>query len=226
MFCTANKNLCLYVPGFQRKIIKYVIRVSERSKKKKEQKKNRGSVLVAESAYNSQNTQFRLVMVCFWRALTLKISILEKFQGQSAKNWYLKIWVGRESNPWGDGEASDPLAASKISPGNRHPVTNVFWFRATFFNKAFLGVFISDCTKAVNIFSKSEQYFGCTNISAPKLHRRANKECCIVFWDLVENFFFLKKACKKTCEQALVSYDNFLFTSLFFYRMEETLDFF
>ena len=29
----------------------------------KEQKKNKGSVLVAESAYNSQNAQFALVMI-------------------------------------------------------------------------------------------------------------------------------------------------------------------
>ena len=36
--------------------------LSERSKESEEQKKNRGSVLVAESAYNAQNAQFGLVM--------------------------------------------------------------------------------------------------------------------------------------------------------------------
>ena len=36
--------------------------LSERSKESKEQKKNKGSVLVAESAYNAQNAQFGLVM--------------------------------------------------------------------------------------------------------------------------------------------------------------------
>ena len=33
------------------------------SKKSIEQKKNKGSVLVAESAYNAQNVQFGLVMI-------------------------------------------------------------------------------------------------------------------------------------------------------------------
>ena len=36
--------------------------MSERSKESKEQKKNKKKVLVAESAYNAQNTQFGLVM--------------------------------------------------------------------------------------------------------------------------------------------------------------------
>ena len=40
-----------------------MLNLSEPSKKKKEQKKNKGSVLVAESAYNAQNTQFGLVMI-------------------------------------------------------------------------------------------------------------------------------------------------------------------
>ena len=35
---------------------------SERLQESKEQKKNKGSVLVAESAYNAQNAQFGLVM--------------------------------------------------------------------------------------------------------------------------------------------------------------------
>ena len=37
--------------------------MSERSKESKEQKKNKGSVFVAESAYNEQNAQFGLVIV-------------------------------------------------------------------------------------------------------------------------------------------------------------------
>ena len=39
--------------------------MSERSKESKEQKKNKGSVLVAESAYSVLNTQFDLVMFLF-----------------------------------------------------------------------------------------------------------------------------------------------------------------
>ena len=53
--------LCLYVLGFQRQIFKQVKTSSERSKEMKEQKKNKGSVLVAESTYNSQTAQFGLV---------------------------------------------------------------------------------------------------------------------------------------------------------------------
>ena len=37
--------LCLYVPGFHRKVFKHVEILSERSKGMKEQKKNKGSVL-------------------------------------------------------------------------------------------------------------------------------------------------------------------------------------
>ena len=54
--------LCLYVPGFHGQVFKHVKILSERSKKMKEQKKNKWSVLVAESAYNIQNAQFGLVM--------------------------------------------------------------------------------------------------------------------------------------------------------------------
>ena len=54
--------LCLHVPGFHRKVIKHVKSLSERSKRMKEQKKNKGSVRVAESPYNSQNAQFGPVM--------------------------------------------------------------------------------------------------------------------------------------------------------------------
>ena len=54
--------LCLYVPGFHRQVFKPVEILSERSKESKEQKKNKGSVLVAESAFNARNAQFGLVM--------------------------------------------------------------------------------------------------------------------------------------------------------------------
>ena len=49
-------------------VSKYVKNLSERSKKMKEQKKNKGSILAAESTHNSQNAQLGLVM-----------KILEKF---------------------------------------------------------------------------------------------------------------------------------------------------
>ena len=52
--------LCLYVPGFSRQVYKHVKILSERSKESKEQKKNKGRVLVGESAYNAQNAQFGL----------------------------------------------------------------------------------------------------------------------------------------------------------------------
>ena len=55
--------MCLYVPGFQRQVFKHVKILSERLKESKEQKTNKGSVLVAESAYNAQNAQFGLVML-------------------------------------------------------------------------------------------------------------------------------------------------------------------
>ena len=62
--CALDRStiLCLNVPGFQRQVFKHVKILSERSKESKEQKKNKGSVLVAESAYNAQNAQFGLVM--------------------------------------------------------------------------------------------------------------------------------------------------------------------
>ena len=50
--------LCRYVPGFQRQVFKHVKILSERSKESKEQKNNKGSVLVAESAYNAQNAHW------------------------------------------------------------------------------------------------------------------------------------------------------------------------
>ena len=57
--------LCLNVPGFQSQVFKHVKILSERSKKVKEQKNNKGSFLVAESAYNSQHPQFGFVMQQF-----------------------------------------------------------------------------------------------------------------------------------------------------------------
>ena len=62
--CALDRStiLCLSVPGFQRQVFKHVKILSERSKESKEQKKNKGSILVAESAYNAQNAQFGLVM--------------------------------------------------------------------------------------------------------------------------------------------------------------------
>ena len=50
-----RSNLCLYVPGFQRQVFTHVENLSERSKEMKERKKNKGSVLVSESAHSLQN---------------------------------------------------------------------------------------------------------------------------------------------------------------------------
>ena len=66
--------LFLYVPGFQRQFFKLVYFLSERSKKMKEQKKNKGSVFVAESAYNAQNAQFGLVMSSREGTKTVKLT--------------------------------------------------------------------------------------------------------------------------------------------------------
>ena len=55
--------LCLYVPGFQIQAFKHDKSLLECSKRIKEQKKNEGSVLVEESAYNSQIAQLGLVMM-------------------------------------------------------------------------------------------------------------------------------------------------------------------
>ena len=57
-----STKLCLYVPGFQRQVFKREKILSERSKESKEQKKNKGSNLVAKSSHNAQNAQFGLVM--------------------------------------------------------------------------------------------------------------------------------------------------------------------
>ena len=63
MHWIAHNFASVYVLGFQRQVFKHVKILSERSKESKEQKKNKGSVLVAESAYNAQNAQFGLVML-------------------------------------------------------------------------------------------------------------------------------------------------------------------
>ena len=54
--------LCLYFPGFPGQVFKPGKILSEQLKKLKEQKKNKGSFPVAESAYNAQKAQFGLVM--------------------------------------------------------------------------------------------------------------------------------------------------------------------
>ena len=68
--------LCLHVPGFHRKVFKHVKILSERSKESKK-KKNKGSVLVAESPYTSQNAQLGLVMnkEFFYRIITWESAI-------------------------------------------------------------------------------------------------------------------------------------------------------
>ena len=73
--CALDRSiiLCLYVPGFQRQVFKHVKILSERSKESKEQKKNKGSVLVAESAYNAQNAQLGFVMYQFEPKFGFKI---------------------------------------------------------------------------------------------------------------------------------------------------------
>ena len=55
--CALDRRIILwhYVTGFQRQIFKYVKVLSKRSRKWKYQKKNKGGVIVAESAYISQN---------------------------------------------------------------------------------------------------------------------------------------------------------------------------
>ena len=56
---------CLHGPGFQRQVFKQVKSLSERSKRMKEQKMNKASVLVANTTYNSQSSQFGLVITIF-----------------------------------------------------------------------------------------------------------------------------------------------------------------
>ena len=56
-------QFCVCVPGFQSQVFKHVKFLLEQSKKIEEQKKNKGSVLVAESACSAQNAQFGLVMI-------------------------------------------------------------------------------------------------------------------------------------------------------------------
>ena len=48
-----SKILCLHVPEFQRQVFKDMLKLY-----RVKQKKKKGSVLVAESVYNSQNVQF------------------------------------------------------------------------------------------------------------------------------------------------------------------------
>ena len=53
--CALDRStiFCLSVPGFQRQVFKHMKVLSEQSKEVKKQKKNKGSVLFAESAYNA-----------------------------------------------------------------------------------------------------------------------------------------------------------------------------
>ena len=57
--------LFLYIPGFQRQVFKHIKILSERSKKIKEQKTNKGSVLVEESTITFKKAQFGFLMICF-----------------------------------------------------------------------------------------------------------------------------------------------------------------
>ena len=62
--------------------------MSKQSKEMKEQKKNKGSVLVAESAYNSQNAQFDLVI-----SYLLTTSIVPNFTSamsvKKSPHWFI-----------------------------------------------------------------------------------------------------------------------------------------
>ena len=62
-------------PGFQRQVFKHAKILSERSKKMKEQEKNKSSVLVAESAYISQKAQFGLVMIGIFHSTNIASQI-------------------------------------------------------------------------------------------------------------------------------------------------------
>ena len=69
---------CLYVPGFQRQVFKHVNLLREQSKESEEQKKNKGSVLVAESAHNAQK-QFGVVMYAIQNTLKKRIKRTKAF---------------------------------------------------------------------------------------------------------------------------------------------------
>ena len=71
--------LCLFVAGFQRQVYKHDKNLTEQSKKINEQQKNKGSVLVAESAYNSQNAQFGLVMESWNNYITNEIDFNSEY---------------------------------------------------------------------------------------------------------------------------------------------------
>ena len=85
--------LCLYVPGFHRQVFKHVKILSEQSKRMKEKKKKKGSVLDAESAYNAQNAQFGLVIFEFKknrkRTADLKFEVDKVF----VNVWLVTIFV-------------------------------------------------------------------------------------------------------------------------------------
>ena len=54
--------LCMYATEFHREFFKHGKVLSKRLNNMKDEKKNKGSVLVVESAYNSQNAHFGIVM--------------------------------------------------------------------------------------------------------------------------------------------------------------------
>ena len=66
--------LCLYIPELQKQVYNYVKSLSEQSKRKKEQTKNKTSVLVAESAYNFQKTTNNKLLTLFVKKMHNNIS--------------------------------------------------------------------------------------------------------------------------------------------------------
>ena len=63
-------NMCLYVPEFRRQVFKHGKILSEQSKKMRDQKKDKVSVLVADSTYNAQNAQIGFLMLVLAFVLT------------------------------------------------------------------------------------------------------------------------------------------------------------
>ena len=61
----------LYVPGFHRQAYKHVIIASKRSEKIKEQRKPKGSLLMAETLDSFQNAQFGLIRIVGSKTLSV-----------------------------------------------------------------------------------------------------------------------------------------------------------
>ena len=75
IFITRRTILCLHVSGFQRqvfKLVKFLYRLNH--VKNKEQKKNKGSVLVAETTHKTQNVAY-IKVIC-------KGGYLARFEGK------------------------------------------------------------------------------------------------------------------------------------------------